>query len=111
MHSNEGMEDRFLTSLFERAEELPVQQGFTDAVMQGVQKQVARRRAVLLVATLFGAMVALGPIYQLSLMVASSLISFLQPWTDGVWLLERKELMGAIFIAALAPILAPILDD
>jgi hypothetical protein len=100
-----------LRELFVQALDGPADNGFTDTVMGRIGRRIMVRKTVLTAATVIGGLVALGPAYELSLVISNAVSQATSGWSGADWLPQTRILAMVGLTAILAPLVTAILDE
>jgi hypothetical protein len=107
---DERRADEALRALFAGMAE-PGDDGFSGRVMARIGARIRRRRLVIAVAVLAGALVAAWPVAQLLLQFSSSLRTFVAGFAGTDWLADYQTLLAGAALAFLTPVVAALLED
>jgi hypothetical protein len=104
-------EDGRLEMLFLSAAKPVADDGFSEAVMRRVARQVWRRRLLLATAGTLGVVVAVQPAWQFAAMLGQQLAILGSRWPDVAWLLETPVALVAGLLMLLGPGLLQWLEE
>jgi hypothetical protein len=103
--------DALLRRLFGQGLDAPADDGFTDTVMGRIRRRLMIRKTVLTAAAVIGGLIAIGPAYELSLVISNAVSQATSGWSGVDWLPQTRILALAGLTVILAPVVAAILDE
>jgi len=107
--------EALFTRLFAQGLDAPADDGFTDTVMGRIGRRLVIRKTVLTTAAVIGGLIAIGPAYELSLLisgaVSNTISQAISGWSGVDWLPQTRILALAGLTVILAPVVAAILDE
>ena len=103
-------EDRRLSELFQTLTPPLEDKGFSESVLQRISRRQWLRRVVLSTAAVFGGIVALGPLSELSVLLAEVLIAVATQWNDPAWLAHNWMILIMAVLAATVPVAIRLLE-
>lgn len=111
------VEEGRLSELFETLTPPLEDEGFSAIVLRRIRRRVWLRRAVLGAAVIVGGALALGPLSELSVLIAGlpavlseGLIATATNWNDPAWLAQNRLVLIMVVLAASIPGAIRLLD-
>ena len=99
-----------LSALFETLTPPLEDEGFSAIVTRRIRRRVLLRRVVLGAAVFIGGVLALGPLFELSVQIsglsvllAEGLVSVATSWNDPAWLAQNRMVLILVVLAVASP--------
>ena len=96
-------QERRLSELFQTLNPSLEDGGFSGTVLRRIKRRLWRRRIVLGTAAVVGGVLALGPLFELAILLSEGLVAAATRWNDPAWLAQNQ----ALVITALAALALP----
>ena len=103
-------EEMRLSALFETLTPPLEDEGFSAIVTRRIRRRVWLRRVVLGAAVFIGGVLALGPLFELSVqmsglsvLLAEGLVSVATSWNDPAWLAQNRMVLILVLLAVASP--------
>ena len=96
-------EERRLSELFQTLNPPLPDEGFSGTVLRRVKRRLWLRRIVLGTAAVVGGVLALGPLFELAVMLSEGIVAAATRWNDPAWLAQNQALVITLLAALALP--------
>lgn len=96
-------EERQLSELFQTLNPPVADEGFSDTVLRHIRRRLWLRRIVLWTAAVVGGVLALGPLFELAVLLSEGLVTAATRWNDPAWSAQNPALVITALLALVVP--------
>ena len=96
-------EERRLSKLFQPLNPPLEDEGFSGTVLRRIRRRLWLRQIVLGTAAVVGCVLALGPLFELAVLLSEGLVTAATRWNDPAWLTQNQVLVIAALLVLAVP--------
>ncbi|MDE0052934.1 MAG: hypothetical protein OXP28_08485 [Gammaproteobacteria bacterium] len=96
-------EERRLSELFQTLNPPLSDDGFSNTVLRRIRRRPWLRHIVLGTAAVVGGAMALGPLFELAVLLSEGLVAAATQWNDPAWLAQNQPLVITALLAMALP--------